>query len=180
MEGFPGLPSFPETRTNVKSVNPDGSAAGGGGGGGFLGQIGAIVGTIFGTNVKRGRLSAGARQARELAALIHDGALDGLSISFRTARAHADKAAGVRRILEADLLVELEELEDVPAGTTAKAVKEAALRVHLKRGRLLAVKGTQSLVVFPGALQRDVLLDDLHDVRLQAEVVDEALWKKAH
>ena len=30
-------------------------------------------------------------------------ALDGLSIGFRTARAHADKAAGVRRILEADL-----------------------------------------------------------------------------
>jgi len=51
----------------------------------------------------RGRLSAGARQARELAALIHDGALDGLSIGFRTARAHADTAAGVRRILEADL-----------------------------------------------------------------------------
>ena len=39
----------------------DGSNGGGasGGGGGILGQLGAIVGTIFGTNVKRGRLSTG-------------------------------------------------------------------------------------------------------------------------
>jgi DNA helicase HerA-like ATPase len=34
------------------------------GGGGILGQIGAIVGTIFGTNVRRGRLSTGQLIAR--------------------------------------------------------------------------------------------------------------------
>src|SRR5438309_1445842 len=43
----------------------DGSA--GGGGGGILGQIGAIVGTIFGTNVSRGRLSTGQLIARNVA-----------------------------------------------------------------------------------------------------------------
>jgi DNA helicase HerA-like ATPase len=46
----------------------NGSNGGGasGGGGGILGQLGAIVGTIFGTNVKRGRLSAGQVIARDV------------------------------------------------------------------------------------------------------------------
>jgi hypothetical protein len=35
-------------------------------GGGILGQLGAIVGTIFGTNVKRGRLSTGQVIARDV------------------------------------------------------------------------------------------------------------------
>jgi len=34
---------------------------------------------------------------------------------------------------------------------------------------------TQALVSRPGALQRDVLLHNLHDVRLQAKVIDELL-----
>src|SRR5258708_48228 len=38
----------------------------GGGGGGILGQIGAIVGTIFGTNVSRGRMSTGQVIARSV------------------------------------------------------------------------------------------------------------------
>jgi hypothetical protein len=38
----------------------------GGGGGGILSQIGAIVATIFGTNVKRGRLSTGQVIARDV------------------------------------------------------------------------------------------------------------------
>jgi uncharacterized protein len=42
---------------------PGGAAAGGGG---ILGQIGAIVGTIFGTNVSRGRLSTGQIIARSV------------------------------------------------------------------------------------------------------------------
>src|SRR6202795_1514255 len=37
-----------------------------GGGGGILGEIGAIVGTIFGTNVSRGRLSTGQLIARNV------------------------------------------------------------------------------------------------------------------
>src|ERR1700738_2558574 len=42
------------------------SANGTAGGGGILGQIGAIVGTIFGTNVSRGRLSTGQIIARSV------------------------------------------------------------------------------------------------------------------
>ena len=51
----------------------------------------------------RGRLATGAARAREVLSLLRAGALDGLSIGFRTVRARTDKAAGVRRILEADL-----------------------------------------------------------------------------
>jgi DNA helicase HerA-like ATPase len=41
-------------------------AGGAGSGGGILGQIGAIVGTIFGTNVRRGRMSTGQIIARSV------------------------------------------------------------------------------------------------------------------
>ncbi len=51
----------------------------------------------------RGRISPDAPRAREVLALMRDGALDGLSIGFRTVRAKSDAATGLRRILEADL-----------------------------------------------------------------------------
>lgn len=44
----------------------DAQEGGAGAGGGILGQLGAIVGTIFGTNVKRGRLSTGQVIARDV------------------------------------------------------------------------------------------------------------------
>ena len=51
----------------------------------------------------RGRLATDAARAREVLGLMRAGALDGLSIGFRTVRARRDAATGVRRILEADL-----------------------------------------------------------------------------
>src|SRR5712672_3355689 len=45
---------------------PADDSAGAAGGGGILGQIGAIVGTIFGTNVSRGRMSTGQIIARSV------------------------------------------------------------------------------------------------------------------
>ncbi|MCC6918086.1 MAG: HK97 family phage prohead protease [Alphaproteobacteria bacterium] len=51
----------------------------------------------------RGRLAKDVGRAREVLALMRGKALDGLSIGFRTVRAKADPAKGVRRILEADL-----------------------------------------------------------------------------
>jgi DNA helicase HerA-like ATPase len=42
------------------------TAAGGAGGGGILGQIGSIVGTIFGTNTPRGKMSTGQIVARSV------------------------------------------------------------------------------------------------------------------
>lgn len=50
----------------------------------------------------RGKLNLGVERAREVLALMRGGALDGLSIGFRTVRARKD-AGGLRRVLEADL-----------------------------------------------------------------------------
>lgn len=51
----------------------------------------------------RGRLTRAVARGREVHALMRAGALDGLSIGFRTVKAQNDAATGVRRILEADL-----------------------------------------------------------------------------
>jgi DNA helicase HerA-like ATPase len=51
-----------QKRVAGTAASPNGTA----GGGGILGQIGAIVGTIFGTNVSRGRLSTGQIIARSV------------------------------------------------------------------------------------------------------------------
>jgi uncharacterized protein len=51
----------------------------------------------------KGKLTQGVAKARETLELMREGALDGLSIGFRTIRAKSESASGVRRILEADL-----------------------------------------------------------------------------
>jgi HK97 family phage prohead protease len=50
-----------------------------------------------------GRLDLSVARAREALSLIRTGALDGLSIGFRTLRAANDRATGARRLLELDL-----------------------------------------------------------------------------
>lgn len=51
----------------------------------------------------RGRLALAAAKAREVRALMREGALDGLSIGFRAVRARTDAKTGIRRIMEVDL-----------------------------------------------------------------------------
>lgn len=51
----------------------------------------------------RGRLSPHVARARECAALIAEGALDGLSIGFKAVEAHTDPRTRVRRISRIDL-----------------------------------------------------------------------------
>lgn len=50
-----------------------------------------------------GRLLAGTAAGREAAVLVAAGALDGLSIGFRTRSARRDPATGLRRIFDIDL-----------------------------------------------------------------------------
>jgi len=64
----------------VAPAPADGSA-GVAGGGGFLAQIGVIVGTIFGTNVKRGRLSTGQVVARNVARTVTNQVAGGVAAS---------------------------------------------------------------------------------------------------
>lgn len=51
----------------------------------------------------KGRITKGVARAQEVLQLMRAGALDGLSIGFRTVKAKADARSGIRRILEADL-----------------------------------------------------------------------------
>jgi phage head maturation protease len=51
----------------------------------------------------RGRLNLAVARAREVAALLEQGAIDGLSIGFKTVRARRDRRAGIRRLAEIDL-----------------------------------------------------------------------------
>jgi hypothetical protein len=51
----------------------------------------------------RGRLTSGSVKGREVHALMRAGALDGLSIGFRTVKARTDAVRGTRHIVEADL-----------------------------------------------------------------------------
>lgn len=50
-----------------------------------------------------GRLNLDVARAREIFALMREGAIDGLSIGFRTQRAVADRKSGVRRLYKVDL-----------------------------------------------------------------------------
>jgi len=51
----------------------------------------------------KGRLTAGVARAREVLSLMREGALDGLSIGYRTLRGRTDRKTGVRQLLELDL-----------------------------------------------------------------------------
>lgn len=59
-----------------------GTGAAGGSGGGILGQIGSIVGSIFGTNVKRGRLSTGQVIARDVTRSVTNQVIGGMAANI--------------------------------------------------------------------------------------------------
>jgi HK97 family phage prohead protease len=51
----------------------------------------------------KGRLTAGVARAREVLSLMRAGALDGLSIGYRTVRGRTDQKTGIRSLIEVDL-----------------------------------------------------------------------------
>ncbi len=51
----------------------------------------------------RGRLSMDVQRSAELAGLLRDGAIDGLSIGFKTIKARRDRKTGIRQLLTVDL-----------------------------------------------------------------------------
>ena len=81
------------------------------------------------------------------------------------------------RVGKRDLLMKLQELEHVAAHAAAEAMKEALLRVDVKRRRFFGMEWTEPFVGDARLLERHVVLHDLHDVGLQPEVVDELLRK---
>ncbi len=51
----------------------------------------------------RGKLSMDVQRSAELAGLLRDGAIDGLSIGFKTIRARRDRKTGIRKLITVDL-----------------------------------------------------------------------------
>lgn len=99
----------------------------------------------------RGRLALDSPRAREVHALMREGALDGLSIGFRAVRARTDAKTGIRRILEVDLweisVVTFPMLPEARIGAVKarrRAPASTALRLvdTIRRATRLMRKGT--------------------------------------
>jgi hypothetical protein len=71
-----------QKRVAGNAVHADEAGGGGGGDIGILGHLGAIVGTIFGTNVKRGRLSTGQLITRNITRSVTDKVVGGVAASL--------------------------------------------------------------------------------------------------
>jgi len=74
----------------------------------------------------RGKLIPDVTRARELTALIRAGAIDGLSIGFRTVRGRLDPATRVRKIIDLDLWEISIVTFPLLAGARVRAVKGSA------------------------------------------------------
>lgn len=84
----------------------------------------------------RGRLTPEVARAREVLALMRAGAIDGLSIGFRTVRGRTDAKTGVRRLLEVDLWeISVVTFPLLPAArvSAVKAVAPALLAETIRR-----------------------------------------------
>lgn len=110
----------------------------------------------------RGRLDLSVARAREALSLIGAGALDGLSIGFRTLRAANDPKSGARRLLELDLIeISIVTFPALPqarigaaAAPSAAEPRDAAAAFAQKLARLRMSSATQS---FEAKLRRAAL-----------------------
>ncbi len=90
----------------------------------------------------RGALSSDVMRARECAALVRDGALDGLSIGFKTVEARTDPRARVRRIARVDLWeVSIVTFPMQPQARIARPPVPAGLSDDLRIARVPAAAG---------------------------------------
>ena len=83
----------------------------------------------------RGRLTTDVAKGREVLALMRAGAIDGLSIGFRTVRGKTDAKSGVRSLIEIDLweisvvtfpMLPAARVSSVKSFSLAAAMREAA------------------------------------------------------
>lgn len=73
----------------------------------------------------RGRLIPDVKRARELLALLREGAADGLSIGFKTVKARVEPKSRIRKLVEIDLWEISIVTFPLLAGARVRAVKEA-------------------------------------------------------
>jgi HK97 family phage prohead protease len=92
----------------------------------------------------RGKLIPDVTRARELLALVEAGAVDGLSIGYRTVRGQIEPRSRVRKLYEVDLWEISIVTFPLLAGARVRAVKEAALP-PLSRARTQAERAWRSM-----------------------------------
>src|SRR6476619_6715905 len=86
----------------------------------------------------RGRLIPDVTRGRELLSLLRAGAIDGLSIGFRTAKARIDPRTRIRRIYAVDLWEISIVTFPLLAGARVQAVKQATSKAKLSHARARA------------------------------------------
>jgi HK97 family phage prohead protease len=86
----------------------------------------------------RGRLIPEVARGRELISLLRAGAIDGLSIGFRTSKARIDPKTRIRRLLAVDLWEISIVTFPLLAGARVQAVKQATSRAKLSHARTRA------------------------------------------
>lgn len=86
----------------------------------------------------RGRLIPEVTRARELISLLRAGAIDGLSIGFRTSKARIDPKTRIRRLLAVDLWEISIVTFPLLAGARVQAVKQATSKAKLSHARMRA------------------------------------------
>lgn len=104
-----------------------------------------------------GRLDLSVARAREALSLLRSGAVDGLSIGFRTRSAATDKSSGVRRLIEIDLW-EIS-LVTFPMLTQARVskVKRAPVSIDHLVAQLARLKAHRAAERFEAKLLRYIL-----------------------
>ena len=93
----------------------------------------------------RGRLIPEVARGRELLSLLRAGAIDGLSIGFRTSKARIDPRTRIRRLLAVDLWEISIVTFPLLAGARVRAVKQATSKAKLSHARTRAEREWESV-----------------------------------
>ncbi len=97
----------------------------------------------------RGRLIPEVARGRELLSLLRAGAVDGLSIGFRTSKARIDPKTRIRRLLAVDLWEISIVTFPLLAGARVQAVKQATSTAKLSHARTRAGRQWKNVAGLP-------------------------------
>ncbi|HEY8161308.1 MAG TPA: HK97 family phage prohead protease [Methylocystis sp.] len=101
-----------------------------------------------------GRLDLSVARAREALSLLRAGAVDGLSIGFKTERATTDKGSGLRRLLAIDLWeISIVTFPMLPQARIDAVKREASRTPDEMRATLARLKAQEAALRFQRRLQ---------------------------
>ena len=104
----------------------------------------------------RGKLIPDVQRSREIFALVRDGAIDGLSIGFRTVKGRVEPRSRVRKLIEVDLWEISIVTFPLLAGARVHAAKQAPSRPKLSHARTRAERAWEMIRRGEGGATRDV------------------------